>query len=150
MDGLRGVAEVTMSSDAIIVPPASRRESSDEVRIDVASCDIAICEWADDGPWDGPPLHVHHEGEEAWHILEGVLRFTLGDRQVDAVAGTTVFVPRGVAHTFRNPGPGGSRYLIILSPDILHLIDDLHALPEQTPEAVAAVWRKHASEIVET
>lgn len=118
------------------------------MRIDPPDSTIAICEWSDDGPWDGPPMHVHHDGDEAWHIIEGTLRFALGGRVVDAPAGSTVYVPRGVPHTFGNPGPEASRYLIVLSPDILHLIDDLHSLADDSPDTVEAVWRKHASEIV--
>jgi mannose-6-phosphate isomerase-like protein (cupin superfamily) len=134
-------------AEAIVIPSPAER-STDEIRISPPGSTIAICEWSDDGPWEGPPAHVHHEGDEAWHILEGTLRFTLEDRIVDAPAGSTVYVPRGVAHTFGNPGPGRSRYLIILSPDILTLIDDLHATADASPDAVAAIWRRHASEIV--
>src|SRR3712207_7826677 len=38
--------------------------------------------------------------DEAWHVLEGSLRFKFADGEVDAGAGTTVFVPAGVPHTY--------------------------------------------------
>ena len=54
---------------------------------------LVVHEWTESGPsW----LHVHRSDDEAWHVLEGVLRFRFADREVDAPAGTTVFVPAGV------------------------------------------------------
>jgi mannose-6-phosphate isomerase-like protein (cupin superfamily) len=45
--------------------------------------DFVIVEWADEGESDYEwiaPLHVHHGDDEAWYVLEGVLRFRLGDK----------------------------------------------------------------------
>jgi len=84
-----------------------------------------IHEWSGSGP---DYLHVHHADDEAWHILEGVLTFRFADRQVDAAAGTTVFVPAGVAHTYFEAN-GPTRYLLILTPRLSQLITALHATP---------------------
>ena len=65
-------------------------------------------------------MHVHESDDEAWHVLEGRLRFKFLDREIDATPGTTVFVPAGLAHTYRAVEP--SRYLIILTPKIDRLI----------------------------
>jgi mannose-6-phosphate isomerase-like protein (cupin superfamily) len=43
--------------------------------------------------------------DEAWYVLEGTLRFRIGDREIEAHAGTAVFGPRGVPHTYANRGP---------------------------------------------
>ena len=47
-----------------------------------AESDFVIVEWTDSGEreyeWIAP-LHVHHADDEAWYVLEGVLRFRLGD-----------------------------------------------------------------------
>ena len=59
---------------------------------------LVVHEWTESGP---SYLHVHRSDDEAWHVLEGSLRFRFADREVDAPAGTTVFVPAGVAHTYR-------------------------------------------------
>jgi mannose-6-phosphate isomerase-like protein (cupin superfamily) len=48
---------------------------------------------------------VHYADDEAWHVICGVLRFRFADREMNAEAGSTVFVPAGVSHTFGNPGP---------------------------------------------
>ncbi len=47
----------------------------------------------------GPPLH-QHDLDETFYITEGEFLFKLGDKKVKAVAGTTVFIPRMLPHTF--------------------------------------------------
>ena len=88
--------------------------------IAAAGQSLVIREWTMPGPYY---MHVHHSDDEAWHVLEGVLRFKFPDREVDAPAGTTVFVPAGVAHTYAVIEP--ARYLIILTPKIDRLIEKL-------------------------
>src|ERR1700737_3046548 len=46
-------------------------------------------------PGQGPPLHTHANEDEAWYVLEGELRFKIGDELRPAAAGSFVFVPRG-------------------------------------------------------
>ena len=104
---------------------------------------FSVKEWAH-GPMDGPPLHVHHNGDEAWHVLDGTLRFRYADRTEQAPAGTTVMVPAGVAHTYGSDAD--VRYLIIATNEIFDLIEALHA-PDAGDEA--AIYRKYNSEIVE-
>ena len=74
---------------------------------------LVIREWTDSGP---SYLHIHRTDDEAWHVLEGSLRFTFADRTIDAGVGATVFVPAGVAHTYCTLEP--SRYLIFLTPTL--------------------------------
>ena len=50
--------------------------------------------------------------------------------EVDAPAGTTVFVPAGSAHTYRVTEP--SRYLIFLTPRLDRLIARLHRLSDRS------------------
>lgn len=48
----------------------------------------------------GPPLHVHHQQDEIFSILEGEYLFQVGNDQFTAKAGDTVFGPRKVPHTW--------------------------------------------------
>ena len=74
---------------------------------------LVVHEWTGSGPsW----LHIHRSDDEAWHVLEGSLRFRFADREVDAPAGTTVFVPAGAPHTYWVTVEP-SRYLIFLTPE---------------------------------
>lgn len=47
-----------------------------------------------------PPMHVHSREEESFYILEGRMRFVVGEETIDAPAGTLVVLPRGVPHRF--------------------------------------------------
>lgn len=48
------------------------------------------------------PLHRQPAADETFTVLDGVLRFYLGEdaRPVDAPAGTTIHVPAGATHAF--------------------------------------------------
>ena len=116
---------------------------------------FVIAEWRDAGGPVGErrliaPPHMHHKDDEAWYVLEGALCVQMGENVVEARAGAGVFVPRGTAHTYWNPGPGPTRYLLVMTANIHQLIQDIHAMKERTPVALAAVFRKHDSELMKT
>jgi quercetin dioxygenase-like cupin family protein len=67
-------------------------------------------------PGQGPPLHTHDAEDEAWYVLEGSLRFRIGDEESNAPAGSFVFVPRGTPHAFRNDAEERARILVLFTP----------------------------------
>lgn len=67
-------------------------------------------------PDTGPPPHAHQAEEETFVLLEGDLSFTVDGQTHAAAAGTTVFVPRGVVHSFANVGTTPARMLFMYSP----------------------------------
>src|SRR6266487_2466187 len=67
-------------------------------------------------PLDGPPLHSHADEDESWYIVEGRLRFQLGNELHEAPAGAFVFVPRGTPHCFQNIGDEPARILVLFTP----------------------------------
>src|SRR5260370_20821901 len=114
---------------------------------------FVIAEWRDGGGPAGPPrliapLHVHHLDDEAWYVLEGTLRVQVGKDEVEAHAGSGVLVPRGTAHTYWNPGPGPVRYLLIMTSNILRLIQEIHATQDRSPAALGAVFEKYNSPLL--
>lgn len=64
----------------------------------------------------GPPPHAHLREDETFVMLDGEIEFHVGDEVLTASAGTTVFVPRGVHHHFRNVGGGPAKMLFMYSP----------------------------------
>ena len=60
-----------------------------------------------------PPTHVHHDEDEVFHILEGAIRFRVGDAERIGRAGDTVTAPRGVPHAFRVESPLGARVITV-------------------------------------
>jgi mannose-6-phosphate isomerase-like protein (cupin superfamily) len=67
------------------------------------------------------------------------------DSSLEVCAGSSVFVPAGVAHSyFEAHGP--TRYLIVMTPRLRELIDELHAAPfDQHSE----IMKRFDSEILE-
>jgi quercetin dioxygenase-like cupin family protein len=52
-------------------------------------------------PGSEPALHVHHAMDETFYLLEGRVRFRIGDEVQEAGPGDVIFAPRGIPHTFR-------------------------------------------------
>lgn len=87
-------------------------------------------------PGDGPPLHAHAAEDESWYVLEGELRFKLGDELHRAPQGTFVFVPRRAPHCFQNVGSGPARIVVFFTPAGMESFFDRFArLPAFDPGA---------------
>ena len=54
----------------------------------------------DDPRGSGPPLHLHHNEDETFYVLEGDVTFLVGEERIDLEAGDYLFGPRGVAHAY--------------------------------------------------
>src|SRR5580765_3229102 len=52
----------------------------------------------DDPRGSGPPLHLHHNEDETFYILEGEVTILVGDERIDLNAGDFLFGPREIAH----------------------------------------------------
>jgi mannose-6-phosphate isomerase-like protein (cupin superfamily) len=108
------------------------------------------------------PLHVHHNEDEGFWILEGELTFRVGDQTLQASPGSFVFGPKGVPHTYR-VAAGPAKLLFILSPagfeELIHATSEpAEALtlppPSEPPteaemESLAAIVRQYGAEILE-
>jgi mannose-6-phosphate isomerase-like protein (cupin superfamily) len=114
--------------------------------------DFVIVEWSDSGGGDWEwiaPLHVHHADDEAWYVLDGVLRFRIGDDELEAPAGTAVLARRGTPHAYGNARRAPARYLLVMSPRIKALVEELHAPRTGAAELdYREVFRKYDSELL--
>ena len=63
----------------------------------------------------GSPLHVHHREDEWFYVTEGSLTFWVGGRVIDAPAGSFVYGPRGIPHTFVVTSEQ-ARFLLVTEP----------------------------------
>jgi mannose-6-phosphate isomerase-like protein (cupin superfamily) len=109
---------------------------------------FVVAEWRDRGETSAErpvaPLHVHRRDDEAWYVLEGRLGFRIGEAVLEAGVGEAVLAPKGVAHTYWNAGTGPARYLVVMTPRLAALIEELHE-----PGADArAVFARHDSELL--
>jgi mannose-6-phosphate isomerase-like protein (cupin superfamily) len=69
----------------------------------------------DDPRGSGPPLHVHHNEDETFYILEGQVTMFVGDERIDLEAGDYCFGPRGIPHTYLVRSER-ARMLVTISP----------------------------------
>lgn len=47
-----------------------------------------------------PPLHLHHEADETFLVLEGAVAIFVGNERYECTAGDFVLGPKGVPHAF--------------------------------------------------
>jgi mannose-6-phosphate isomerase-like protein (cupin superfamily) len=64
---------------------------------------------------DAPPTHVHHHDDEIFHLIEGRMRFRVGNEEFVLEAGQSAVAPKGIPHAFRVESPEGARGLNIMA-----------------------------------
>lgn len=64
----------------------------------------------------GSPLHVHRREDEWFYVTEGDLTFWVGGQLIEAPAGSFVYGPRDVPHTFVVSSAEGARFLLVIEP----------------------------------
>jgi mannose-6-phosphate isomerase-like protein (cupin superfamily) len=103
-------------------------------------------------PGSGAPAHVHHQHEESFYVLNGEFVFHVGARSVAAPAGSFVFAPRDVAHSFENVGTAPGRVLGIMTPaGFEQFFETLAGLPPGPvdPAKISEILAKFDQEVVE-
>ena len=63
----------------------------------------------------GSPLHLHRNEDEWFYVTEGALTFWVGGSVIEATAGSFVYGPRGIPHTFTVTSPE-ARFLLVAEP----------------------------------
>ena len=93
------------------------------------------------------PLHLHRNDDEAGTCWK--------ERLAAARKGCCRGAGRGGGHGSARDSayilerwPRRVRYLLVMTSNVYSLIQDIHALKERTPAALAAVFEKHDSELV--
>ena len=61
------------------------------------------------------PLHIHRKEDEFFVVLSGEVRVQHGEAVIEAVAGSVVYGPRGVAHAF-HVDSAEARLLLLFGP----------------------------------
>ena len=107
-------------------------------------------------------LHVHHQEDEGFYILEGELTFYVGEQTIKAHPGSYLFGPKDVPHGF-TVDSGPAKLLFVFSPAGLEgLIREMGEAarslavppqPEEPPdeaemERMAAIATRYGAEIL--
>ncbi len=65
---------------------------------------------------DGPPQHIHKGEDETFYVLEGEVKFLLGETTSIAKAGSFVSIPRGTVHAFCRVDKKNAKLLATFTP----------------------------------
>jgi quercetin dioxygenase-like cupin family protein len=77
---------------------------------------LSVYEFATPPQTAGPPLHLHRGWDEAFYVLDGEMTFLIDGQTSTVPAGSFVFIPRGVLHTFWNESASPARQLTVFTP----------------------------------
>lgn len=97
---------------------------------------------------DMPPLHVHHDEDEGFYVLEGEITLFSPGVEVTLRAGEFSLASRGVPHTYR-VGPEGAGALVSsVGGGFERFVAAVGALDEVTPETLTATAAEYDIEIL--
>jgi len=104
---------------------------------------------------EGPPQHRHARHDEGFYVVSGMARFTVGETDYDAPAGTLVMIPPGAPHTFANPTNDTTVVLNTFTPDLyVQYFRDLRDMVASgqvlDDHAVVDVMARYATEPADT
>ena len=112
--------------------------------------DLAIFEQSSLSQGRGTPLHIHHNQDEIFYVLEGSYRFKVGEDVHDLKTGDSIFLPRKVPHAWTQISEKG-KMTVILQPagKLESFFVTLAALDhEPTPEQVAHIFAENEMQVV--
>ena len=93
-----------------------------------------------DVPGGGPPPHIHHREDETFQVLEGEYEWTVGGKTFIAKKGSTIFAPRGVAHTYKYLGQTPGRLMCVITPAGFEgFFEEIGALSPQQQQDIPSV-----------
>ena len=104
----------------------------------------------------GPPLHVHDHEDEVVIVLEGELRYQVGEHSGVLPAGGLLWLPRAVPHAIANHSGAPCRFLTIVTPaGIEHFfraqrdyIESLSPGAASDPDAFSALYGASTRRVV--
>ncbi|HEU4557602.1 MAG TPA: cupin domain-containing protein [Longimicrobium sp.] len=76
----------------------------------------SVSEWWVESNRTGVGPHSHEANEELFYVIAGTMTFRVGDRDVDAPAGSFLRIPAGVTHGFENRTPERAGVLNVFIP----------------------------------
>jgi quercetin dioxygenase-like cupin family protein len=98
----------------------------------------------------GPGLHIHFKQDEVFTVIEGTYRFVAGDKTHILGPGQTIFLPRGIPHTWIQLTDRG-KLIYMLQPagkmeEFFSYMNGLSAPP--SPEELARIHEAHDMKVV--
>jgi quercetin dioxygenase-like cupin family protein len=115
--------------------------TGDETR---GAIDYFVCEVA---AYGGPPLHVHHEQDEALHVVSGRFNVRIGDQEHKLEPGGFAYLPAGLPHAFLNLTDQPAEVIIVFAPGGGHRffaeLGPAARAGERDREEIAEIFERH-------
>ncbi|WAC20391.1 cupin domain-containing protein [Luteolibacter sp. SL250] len=104
-------------------------------------------------PDNGPPVHIHRNEDELLIVIEGRFAFFADGVWSEGGPGTTVFLPRGKPHAFRNIGDTDGKLYVFANPPGLETFFPECEAPFDLPDGpdmdtVIGIAARHGIEMV--
>lgn len=115
--------------------------------------DFCLAEWTAPAAMESrreyiAPLHVHHQDDEAWYVVEGELGVQLDGIEHVVTTGGAAFARAGVAHTYWNAAATDTRYVLVMTPRIRALIAALHDPQQRGERSMSQVFTDFSSTLL--
>lgn len=112
--------------------------------------DLAIFEQTSLSQGKGTPLHIHHNQDEVFYVLEGAYYFQVGDEKYNLNKGDSIFLPRKIAHAWTQVSEKG-KMLVTLQPagkleDFFVTMSQLNHEPTQSE--IAKIFADNEMQVV--
>lgn len=105
-------------------------------------------------PECGARAHTHSHENENMYVIEGTFHFRCGEQECTLGAGDSIYMPKGLPHSFINTGQTTGRLLGVATPAGLERffedVDEVVRVKQAdlTRADIAAVCRRHGIEIL--
>ncbi len=111
---------------------------------------LAIFEQTGLSPKRGTPLHVHHNQDEIFKIIEGEYHFVVGEEKFRLTAGDTIFLPRKVPHAWTQVSEKAKMNVIVQPAGKLEefFVKMAAFKGEPTKEQVAQIFAENEMKVV--
>lgn len=87
------------------------------IQIDAAASEGAFGAVVAQFPYsEAPPLHIHHDAIEIFHVLSGTIELQVDGARTALAAGQTSFAPKGSEHGFVVTSEDGATVLVTFTP----------------------------------
>ena len=103
-------------------------------------------------PGFGAPAHISWTEDKLFIVIEGQIKYLIGDNTETVGPGARVTIPRGVIHGFTNVGVDNARHILVSTPRRHEeFFRDLHNIPEpreQHMDQLPSIAQRHDQAIV--
>lgn len=112
--------------------------------------DLAIFEQTSLSQGKGTPLHLHHNQDEIFYVIEGEYYFQVGDKKFSLAKGDSIFLPRKVPHAWTQVSATG-KMTVIMQPagKLENFFVTVAALDhEPTPKEMEKIFADNEMQVV--